>query len=149
MLLLIAAALPCFWYDYRHQAELVMTIIGINMIVAALRLLVWAVASRARSASVWSAWRNIAAPTLRYPALPLSAEPMFHNALFLLQLAVIVGVYRQAAALFRDRRPGAARRRLASFRTTPLLDSLARSRRNRVRTRAARSQSSQNRTLPV
>ncbi|HEX3876803.1 MAG TPA: hypothetical protein VHW24_07455 [Bryobacteraceae bacterium] len=41
MLLLIAAALPCFWYDYRHQAELVMTIIGINMIVAALRLLIW------------------------------------------------------------------------------------------------------------
>jgi hypothetical protein len=38
---LIAAALPLFWYDWIHEGSLVLTIVGINLIVAAARLLLW------------------------------------------------------------------------------------------------------------
>lgn len=38
---LILAAIPLFCYDSTHDSTLVLTIIGINLIVAALRLLLW------------------------------------------------------------------------------------------------------------
>ena len=46
IVLLIASALPLFWLDWRHPAELVLTIIGINLVVAALRLLLWELTAR-------------------------------------------------------------------------------------------------------
>jgi hypothetical protein len=43
---LIAAALPLFWYDWRHNGDLIMTVLGVNMIAAALRLLLWDVGAK-------------------------------------------------------------------------------------------------------
>lgn len=37
----LCVALPLFYYDFRHQGTLVLTIIGINVIVAGLRVLLW------------------------------------------------------------------------------------------------------------
>jgi hypothetical protein len=37
----IAGAIPLFYYDFRHQGTLVLTVIGINLVAAALRLLLW------------------------------------------------------------------------------------------------------------
>lgn len=37
----LCAALPLFYYDFRHEGTLVLTIIGINIIVAGLRVLLW------------------------------------------------------------------------------------------------------------
>jgi hypothetical protein len=43
---LIFAAIPLFCYDSTHDSTLVLTIIGINLIVAALRLLLWDLAAK-------------------------------------------------------------------------------------------------------
>jgi hypothetical protein len=37
----LCVALPLFYYDFRHGGTLVLTIIGINIIVAGLRVLLW------------------------------------------------------------------------------------------------------------
>ena len=44
--ILIAASLPLFWLDWIHRGEWILSVIGINMIVAALRLLMWDVAAK-------------------------------------------------------------------------------------------------------
>jgi hypothetical protein len=44
--ILIAASLPLFWLDWIHQGKWILSVIGINMIVAALRLLMWDVAAK-------------------------------------------------------------------------------------------------------
>jgi hypothetical protein len=43
---LIGAALPLFWYDWVHEGSLVLTILGINLLVAAARLLLWDVSAK-------------------------------------------------------------------------------------------------------
>jgi hypothetical protein len=43
---LIAAALPLFWFDWVHGGSLVLTILGINLIVAAARFLLWDVSAK-------------------------------------------------------------------------------------------------------
>lgn len=42
----VCAALPLFYYDFRHDGPLVLTIIGINIIVAGLRVLLWDLGSK-------------------------------------------------------------------------------------------------------
>lgn len=37
----VCAALPLFYYDFRHDGPLVLAIVGINIIVAGLRVLLW------------------------------------------------------------------------------------------------------------
>jgi hypothetical protein len=44
--ILIAASLPLFWLDWIHQGKWILSVIGINMIVAALRLLMWDAAAK-------------------------------------------------------------------------------------------------------
>jgi hypothetical protein len=44
--ILIGASLPLFWLDWIHQGKWILSVIGINMIVAALRLLMWDVAAK-------------------------------------------------------------------------------------------------------
>jgi hypothetical protein len=44
--ILIAASLPLFWHDWIHQGGGIFSVVGINMIVAALRLLMWDVAAK-------------------------------------------------------------------------------------------------------
>jgi hypothetical protein len=44
--ILITASLPLFWLDWARQGDGVRSVIGINMIVAALRLLFWDVAAK-------------------------------------------------------------------------------------------------------
>jgi hypothetical protein len=44
--ILIASSLPLFWLDWIHRGEWILSVIGINMIVAALRLLMWDVAAK-------------------------------------------------------------------------------------------------------
>jgi hypothetical protein len=44
--ILVAASMPLFWLDWIHQTDGVLSVIGINMIVAALRVLLWEVAAK-------------------------------------------------------------------------------------------------------
>jgi hypothetical protein len=44
--ILIAASLPLFWLDWIHQGKWILSVIGVNMIVAALRLLMWDAAAK-------------------------------------------------------------------------------------------------------
>jgi hypothetical protein len=44
--ILITASLPLFWFDWRHQGDLILTVLGINLIVASLRLLLWDFAAK-------------------------------------------------------------------------------------------------------
>jgi hypothetical protein len=44
--ILIAASLPLFWLDWTRKGDGILTVIGINLIVAALRVLMWDVAAK-------------------------------------------------------------------------------------------------------
>jgi hypothetical protein len=44
--ILIAASLPLFWLDWIHQGKWILSVIAINLIVAALRLLMWEAAAK-------------------------------------------------------------------------------------------------------
>jgi hypothetical protein len=44
--ILIAASLPLFWLDWLHHGEWILSVIGINLVVAALRLLMWVVGAK-------------------------------------------------------------------------------------------------------
>lgn len=68
---LICAALPLFVYDFAHHGDLVLTIIGINLIVAALRLLFWDSGEKQGSATESRGWTLIAGASGTRPGIRL------------------------------------------------------------------------------